>query len=226
MLRRIDRFDQYMEYKSLNDNKVTIELDLSTGLIGKSRKPGRDLSDRVVEKILNHYSDLDRVWLLTGEGNMLVDNDNDVTTVDLNENLIPFYDSVTSIGGINEYGADMSGVVVPTDFIDAGDWFREATAAIRHYGDSMIEYPSGCILAIKEVYDKRYLIPGNDYVIETPEYRVTKRIQRGHDNEHITAYSTNMDKYEDGRLVHEPFEIHLSSIRRISLVLGYIVKNN
>lgn len=29
--------------------------------------------------------------------------------------------------------------------IDAGDWFPEATAAIHHYGDSMVEYPSGSI---------------------------------------------------------------------------------
>ena len=39
--------------------------------IGKSRKEGRDLSERVVEKILKYYQDINRVWLLTGEGPML-----------------------------------------------------------------------------------------------------------------------------------------------------------
>ena len=70
-MRRIDRFDEYLKYSGLNDNKVTNQLGLSVGILGKSRKKGRDLSDRVVEKILKFYSDLNHVWLLTGEGEML-----------------------------------------------------------------------------------------------------------------------------------------------------------
>ena len=70
-MRKIDRFDKYMSFKGLNDNKVTIDLGLSVGTIGKSRKEGRDLSDRVIEQILNFYNDLDKVWLMTGEGEML-----------------------------------------------------------------------------------------------------------------------------------------------------------
>lgn len=71
-MRRIERFDNYLSYKGLNDNIVTNDLKLSVGTIGKSRKEGRDLSDRVVELILNFYTDLNRVWLLSGEGEMLV----------------------------------------------------------------------------------------------------------------------------------------------------------
>lgn len=71
MERRIERFDQYMSYKGLNDNQVTMALGLSIGTIGKSRGENRDLSNRVVELILNFYTDLNRSWLLTGEGTML-----------------------------------------------------------------------------------------------------------------------------------------------------------
>ena len=70
-MRKIDRFDKYMEINGLNDNKVTVQLGIAVGTIGKSRKEGRDLSERVIEKILNYYQDLNRVWLLTGEGPML-----------------------------------------------------------------------------------------------------------------------------------------------------------
>lgn len=72
----IDRFDEYMSYKHLNDNKVTVQVGLSNGTIGKSRKDGRDLSDRVIEQILNFYTDLNRQWLLYGEGEMLRSVDN------------------------------------------------------------------------------------------------------------------------------------------------------
>ncbi len=140
--------------------------------------------------------------------------------------LIPFYDEVASIGGVNERVANMDGVSAPTDYIDTGDWFRDATAAIRHYGDSMTEYPNGCILAIKEVYDRELIVPGRDYVIETSEYRVTKRVQRGESKERITAYSTNPETYPDGRLIHEPFDIPFRAITHIFLVLGYVVKKN
>ena len=60
-----------MKTKGLNDNKVTIELGLSVGTLGKSRKEGRDISDKNIEKILNFYTDINRIWLLTGEGEML-----------------------------------------------------------------------------------------------------------------------------------------------------------
>lgn len=71
MERIIDRFDAYMSSTGLNDNKVTVQLNLSKGLIGKSRKPGRELSNKIVSQILETYTDLNRVWLLTGEGSML-----------------------------------------------------------------------------------------------------------------------------------------------------------
>jgi hypothetical protein len=56
---------------NLNDNRVTLDLHISVGTIGKSRKEGRDLSQKNIEKILKFYANLNRVWLLTGEGEML-----------------------------------------------------------------------------------------------------------------------------------------------------------
>lgn len=70
-MKRIERFDKYMEVKHLNDNKVTVQAGLSVGSLGKSRKPNRDLSISNIERILNFYTDLSREWLLTGKGEML-----------------------------------------------------------------------------------------------------------------------------------------------------------
>lgn len=70
-MKRIERFDNYMVAKGLNDNRVTKEVGLSVGTLGKSRKENRDLSDKVVEQLLNFYKDLSRDWLLKGEGEML-----------------------------------------------------------------------------------------------------------------------------------------------------------
>jgi hypothetical protein len=70
MERIIDRFDIYMKLNRLNDNIVSEKLGLSNGLLGKSRKNNRDLSKKVVDKILDNYSDISKIWLFTGEGNM------------------------------------------------------------------------------------------------------------------------------------------------------------
>lgn len=209
-MRRIDRFDEYMAHANLNDNKVTQQLGLSVGTIGKSRKEGRDLSDRVIEQILNFYTDLNKVWLLTGEGDML------------SKRKIPLYDNPT-IGGVNEMAAPVDEAATPSEWIDAGDWFPTATSAIHHYGESMTEYPSGCILALKRVNDPTLLINGENYVIETDEFRVTKQIQD--DGEYITAYSTNRETYPDGRLIHSPFQIPKDRIRHLDLVLGCVIRN-
>jgi hypothetical protein len=141
-----------------------------------------------------------------------------------NKKLIPLYDDTATIGGTNEMTANTQGTTRVSEWIDAGDWFKEATAAIRHYGDSMVEYPSGSILALKEVTDKNLILWGKDYVIETSEYRVTKRIQRGETKGYIRAYSTNEDTYKDGRLIHEPLDIPLENTK-LFIVLGYVVKN-
>lgn len=69
----IEQFIKYMDFKGLNDNQVTVDCGLSVGLIGKARKGKSDLGRNTTEKILRVYTDLNRSWLLTGEGNMLKD---------------------------------------------------------------------------------------------------------------------------------------------------------
>ena len=134
---------------------------------------------------------------------------------------IPLYDDAT-IGGINEQVAIVDDSSRPTEWIDAGDWFPTATSAIHHYGDSMVEYPSGCILALKRVNDPRLLINGENYVIETDEFRITKQIQD--DGDCIMAYSSNRETYPDGRQIHSPIRIPKDAIRHLDLVLGCVIK--
>lgn len=57
--------------KDLNDNRVTQATGLSIGVLGKSRKNGKDLSAKTIEIILQSYQDLNPTWLLTGDGEML-----------------------------------------------------------------------------------------------------------------------------------------------------------
>jgi len=71
MRERFERFDKYMRLKGLNDNQVTQQCSLSQGLLGQARTGKSDLGPSSINKILKIYQDLNKVWLLTGEGPML-----------------------------------------------------------------------------------------------------------------------------------------------------------
>ena len=70
MINFFERLDKYMEYKGLNDNKLSNETGISNGLIGKARIRG-SLSGKNISKLINTYQDLSADWLFRGEGEML-----------------------------------------------------------------------------------------------------------------------------------------------------------
>lgn len=76
MREKISRFVQYLDYKGINDNQATLECGLSNGLIGQARTGKSDLGTKTIDKILNTYQDLSKVWLLTGVGPMLTQSEN------------------------------------------------------------------------------------------------------------------------------------------------------
>ena len=67
----IDRLDRYKEYACLNDNQITIKSGLTVGIINSARKRGSSLSGENIEKILRAFKDINARWLLTGEGEMI-----------------------------------------------------------------------------------------------------------------------------------------------------------
>ncbi len=209
---------------------VAKRLDIKPQYLNSIRKGERGASEKMTLKLceifnLNHNDLLKRLKMYEraeiqekhnniGEPQELGEDKNDK---------IPFYNEVVSVGGSNIRSDITVPHGAPAEWVNAGDWFPGATSAIRHYGDSMIEYPSGSILVLKRVIDARLIIWGRNYSIETSEYRVTKRLQDG-GAEHFIAYSTNKDTYPDGKQIHEPFMIPKELVRHIDLVLGLVGK--
>lgn len=225
------RLKDYLRAKEISGTALAVLLGSSQPTISAILTGNRGLSKGMIARISDKFPDLNIEWLLTGEGEMLADTDKNselkiVGSPKEAGRLIPFYDAETT-GGYEGRVSSSTEEATLKGYIQAGGWFNgRETAAIRHVGDSMIEYPNGCVLAVREVTERRLLVPGQNYVIETTEYRITKRVQRGSSPDTIALYSTNQEKYEDGRLIYEPFEISLEDVRRIFSVLGYIVNQS
>ena len=239
-----ERLNKFIEYLNISVSQFEQSIGVGNGFVAGTNARMRNSSKNLIS---TRYPELNMDWLIRGDGDMLNKQNNTINSSGANSanaihgdavvvtakekkleerkrNKIPFYDDVITIGGYNSVVADVSGSnSVIAEYIDTGDWFPEATSAIRHYGDSMTEYPSGSILALKRVYDKRLLIWGRNYCIETTEFRITKRLQDGGED-YIMAYSSNTETYPDGTLVHSPIKIPKETIIHIDLVLGFVKK--
>lgn len=218
-MKKIDRFDKYMKYKGLNDNKVTIQLALSVGTLGKSRKSDRDLSDKVVEKILNFYTDLNRVWLLTGEGEMIKNNltPQQYYGVDTEKQkagepqmfIVPLMPISAKGGTLDEFSRS----IMENDCEKVLSPIKGADFAISVTGDSMSpEYPSGCHILIKKIEERAFIDWGKVFVLDTVNGTIIKKLMPvADDPSKIRCVSINPE--------YPPYEISLEYVRGIYRVL-------
>lgn len=137
------------------------------------------------------------------------------------EKLVPHYD-VIGVGG-TKLLADLTPVSEPSEWIYPGTLFRDADAVITVYGDSMWrDFPHMCKVVCREVKNRRLILWGQVYAIETTEYRVVKRVRRGEDKDSIRGESINTVKDAAGKEIHEDLDIQLSDVRRLFLVIGKV----
>lgn len=199
----------FRKENGVSQQELAEYLGIGQGYVSQMERGDRPVQKSVIEKIKENPD-----WIVR----------EDAGKDDRQRKRIPLYDDVATIGGKNDMVAEVEGMPRAVEWVDAGDWFPNATSAIHHYGDSMVEYPSGCILALKRVNNTKLLVNGGIYVIETDEFRITKQVQDD-GGEYIIAYSTNRETYPDGHLIHSPIRIPKESIRHLDLVLGCVVRS-
>lgn len=70
-MKAIERLYQYLNFKSLKPTALEKEIGLSNGYIGVQKKRNADMGEGILLKIIDYCRDLNPVWLLTGEGDMI-----------------------------------------------------------------------------------------------------------------------------------------------------------
>ena len=171
---------------------------------------------------------VDSSWLLTGEGAMLQETENNNAptpkhTVEIAHQvphgssegipLIPL-DAVAGFPAESGGGVrleDCERYVIP-EFENKG-----ANFLIRVSGDSMVPlYYSGDLLACRKITDIRFFQWGTVYVLETSQGVLVKRVQESVDNaDSILCVSENSS-------VHHPFLLPRDDIRSLSIIVGLV----
>ena len=178
-------------------------------------KEGRDLSDKSIEQILNFYTDLNRVWLLTGEGYMLKTPQCSIAHLELQDHFIFDFSKnhEANIADIKEkakYITDykskkgiLSGAPLYTDLpVSAGDYdivsaLEKPTGYINLpnvnakwffpvIGCSMEpEIYAGDTVGVNYVENRNLLDPDKIYMIVTTHERMIKRLRTDNDDKNI-----------------------------------------
>lgn len=216
------RISQIAEAEGMTITAFEKNIGASKGVFSRSLNNNSDIQSKWLQKIVENYPRFNSYWLLTGQGSMLVEKEE---TLLPKRKLIPFYDAEAEAGTLMV--SNMDPVSEPVEWIDAGDWFQDADSAMRVHGDSMFpEYKSGSIVAMREVFNKRLVVYGEDYVIQTSEYKVIKRLMQSAEKGYWLACSVNNEVWEKGtlagRLLYEPFEIFIDDVYKLFRVLGCV----
>ena len=222
-----ERVGKYIEAKGISFYAFENSLEASRGSISKAVKDKKSIGSNMLEKILAKYTDLNPTWLLTGEGDMLIDDqawqgshvktymlktDNNVESQQ-----IPLYD-LEAVAGLVPLFSDNK-AFQPVDHIMIPH-LPKCDGAVYVTGDSM--YPllkSGDIVMYKEINDiANGIFWGEMYLLSIDlageEYITVKYIQKAQEERYIRLVSENRH--------HQDKEIRLDHVKALALVKASI----
>lgn len=207
-----DRLTRFRQYKKLGQGKFEKLSGLSNGYLTQLRKaPGSEK----LQRILCAFPDLNRTWLLTGEGEMLVQKKEESLPVPKTSYTTgrPYY-NVDFIGGFDLIINDQT--IIPEYNIDFSPYNQDGVFWCNITGHSMEPKVShGDIIAIKEVSDwQSYLTMGEIYaIVTTNELRTVKIVRKGASDDVFRLIPINTADFDEQ-------EISKSMILRVFEVLG------
>lgn len=202
------RILQFVEYLNVTKREFYAKCGISRGTLENNT----GITEESLAKLFATYKQVNPLWVVTGEGEMLRDEKNVAKKVDAkcigSIPLIPLNAFAGAVKGemqVLEYECDH--YVVPI--------FKEADFLIPVKGSSMIpKYSSGDIVACKRIPSDTFFQWNKVYVLDTEQGALIKRIKKAESPDHILLVSEN-DKYE-------PFELPINKINALAIVVGVI----
>lgn len=178
------RLAEFLNYLGIGQAKFASNVGVSRGF---ANNVGNTIRPETLEKIKSKYPELNTIWLLTGEGEMLNSPSN--LPVKGYTSGVPYY-NVDFLGGFDLIANDQT--VTPEYLIDFKE-YNKATCWCNITGHSMEpEITSGDIIALREIKDKSFLPFGEIYaIITTNGMRTIKRIGPASSPKNYSLIPTN-----------------------------------
>lgn len=175
-----DRLKQFIGNQRISVREFERRCGLTNSFVNNI---GATIGADKLEKIIQTFPQLDRTWLLTGEGSMIMTPSMEVQVVSQNKGT-PIYNMDATCGEVSR----------PIDFaqesiigyVDMPNLSKDA-AIIRANGESMEDkIHDGDWIAVREIEDLDSIFYGMIYLVITKEYRMLKYIRK---------YNEDEDKY-------------------------------
>ena len=199
------RLGEVLRLSGMSSHAYAKSVQIDPSAFAKKIKGQMNLSPNDLEK-LEKFGGISKDWLLTGQGEMKAEANKDVPS-----SAVPVYDGdVTCNLSETRTYSDM-----PIEgYIDL-PLVSKGTIVLKAHGESMVPTVNdGDYIAMRPLQSWDYIMYGNIYVVELPEYRALKRVRKGSDDEHIILRSDN-DNYDD-------VEVPKSDIRSLWVVENII----
>lgn len=220
------RINFLLEYTKLNGKNFAMRIGLSyPDSIYHIQRGRNGISDKLADRIVMAFPEIDKGWLLTGEGDMFRSGTKRTGIVNpflmhqaescVRRQQVPLYD-FEAVAGLVPIFTNQN---TPIDYISIPD-LPKCDGAVYVRGDSM--YPllkSGDIVMYKQIQDYYNIIWGEMYLIsfnyEGEEYITVKFIKKVEDKpDRVLLVSHNPH--------HAPKEVPVSSIRALAMVKASI----
>lgn len=204
-----------------NINISRAEFERRSGLAnGYVKKLKGNLGENKLNDILRAFPNLNRVWLLTGEGEMLNSNKQDFTrqnaTNEAGKN--DFSDYETWLLPQTAHGGSLTNIPADATLLQNCEKIispiKGVDFAISVYGDSMApEYPSGSRVLIKKINPEVFIDWGRVYVLDTSNGVIIKKVIKSDTEGYVTCRSVNPDP------IYSDFDVPLKEIYGMYRVL-------
>jgi len=177
------------------------------------------LSNKLLEDILSAYPDINKTWLLTGEGEPLRNQNNKTNLIEdpasnFSHAGVPYFEDLdvtaSFITSFHDYKE------VPTFLIDYKH-FNDCDAYLPVVGDSMYpKYSAGEIVAVKQIQSIDTILWGETYLVITNEnannLRTLKDVHFSQDQSKLILRACNPDYMGD------------TYINKVDIISMFIVK--
>lgn len=203
------RLEKVIKWAGMSVNAFALHIGLKRSEnLYQIKKGNHGISKELANIISEKYPVISKSWLLTGEGEMLKDQEG----LSGSKRGIPFYN--IDIASVIEFRHQP--ILPPICYLDVPIFYECDFAALSTSTAMAPEIPAGAVVAIKEQEPSR-IFPGESYLVVTADFSGIRTIRRhATDPDKVRLVPKNLQDYDE-------IVIDASEIKVLYLVKGIII---